>query len=196
MSELGMEIPNWCKILPYNPLVNAFHGTNKDDEDIGERLLSILEEKYPELHAELIASNPFHSPRIGFQNGQGNVGGTKWPSISDIISRLESGESVDQDWENKFLEELNYDYDEEEDEEDESTEDFYRPLNITFLRRLADGDEITGAWSMNREKLISTMEKRIKQIEDINFQFPSVSRLTDWSILIKTNYSYLKKLDF
>ncbi|MBT6873604.1 MAG: hypothetical protein HOA28_00005, partial [Euryarchaeota archaeon] len=62
MSELGMEIPNWCKILPYNPLVNAFHGTNRDDEDIGERLLSILEEKYPELHAELIASNPFHSP--------------------------------------------------------------------------------------------------------------------------------------
>ena len=35
MSELGMEIPNWCKILPYNPLVNAFHGTNRDDEDIG-----------------------------------------------------------------------------------------------------------------------------------------------------------------
>ena len=34
-----MEIPNWCKILPYNPLVNAFHGTNRDDEDIGERLL-------------------------------------------------------------------------------------------------------------------------------------------------------------
>ena len=56
--------------------------------------------------------------------------------------------------------------------------------------------ELTGAWSMNREKLISTMEKRIKQIEDINFQFPSVSRLTDWSILIKTNYSHLKKLGF
>ena len=56
--------------------------------------------------------------------------------------------------------------------------------------------EITGAWSMNREKLISTMEKRIKQIEDINFQFPSVSRLTDWSILIKANYSNLKELGF
>jgi len=36
MSELGMEIPNWCKILPYNPLVNAFHGTNRDDQDIGD----------------------------------------------------------------------------------------------------------------------------------------------------------------
>ena len=198
MSELGMEIPNWCKILPYNPLVNAFHGTNRDDQDIGERLLSILEEKYPELHAELIASNPFHSPRIGFQNGKGNVGGTKWPSISDIISRLESGESVDQDWENKFLEELNYDYDYDEvEEDDESTEDFYRSLNITNLRRWADNDEITGAWSMNREKLISTYATRTKkmdsEIKKLGRVYPRIPRLTDWTILVSTNYSFIKK---
>ncbi|MBT6683895.1 MAG: hypothetical protein HOB55_03420, partial [Euryarchaeota archaeon] len=166
---------------------------------IGERLLSILEEKYPELHAELIASNPFRSPRIGFQNGKGNVGGTKWPCISDITSRLESGESVDQDWENKFLEELNYDYDEEGDDFPyESTEDFYRLLNITFLRRLADGDEITGAWSMNREKLISVYatrtEKMASEIKKLGRVYPTIPRLTDWTILVKTNYSLMKKI--
>ena len=196
MSELGMEIPNWCKILPYNPLVNAFYGTNRDDQDIGERLLSILEEKYPELHAELIASNPFRSPRIGFQNGKGNVGGTKWPSISDIISRLESGESVDQDWENKFLEELIYDYDEEEDDFPyESTEDFYRSLKVTNLRRWADADEITGAWSMNREKLISAWATRTEKMESAYRRqgraYPRVPRLTDWTILVSTNYKFL-----
>ena len=204
MSELGMEIPNWCKILPYNPLVNAFHGTNRDDQDIGERLLSILEEKYPELHAELIASNPFRSPRIGFQNGKGNVGGTKWPSISDIISRLESGESVDQDWENKFLEELNYDYDEEEDEEDEMGIDDYYPLltssqkneYITMLRRLADNDEITGAWSMNREELISARatrdEKMYSEMKKAGETYPRVPRLTDWTILVIENVKFFK----
>ena len=196
MSELGMEIPNWCKILPYNPLVNAFHGTNRDDQDIGERLLSILEEKYPELHAELIASNPFHSPRIGFQNGKGNVGGTKWPSISDIISRLESGESVDQDWENKFLEELNYDYVEEEDEEDVSTEDFYRSLKVTNLRKWADADEITGAWSMNREKLISAWatrtERLIQESKKLGRVHLNTPRLTDWTIFISANINYFK----
>ena len=196
MSELGMEIPNWCKILPYNPLVNAFHGTNRDDEDIGDRLLSILEEKYPDLYTELIASNPFHSPRIGFQNGKGNVGGTKFPSISDIISRLESGESVDQDWENKFLEELNYDYDEVE-EDYESIEDFYRSLNITNLRRWADNDEITGAWSMNPEKLISAYATRTKkmagEIKKLGRVYPRIPRLTDWTILVSTNYSFIKK---
>ena len=194
MSELGMEIPNWCKILPYHPLVNAFHGTNRDDQDIGERLLSILEEKYPELHAELIASNPFHSPRIGFQNGKGNVGGTKWPSISDIISRLESGEPVDQDWENKFLEALNYDYDEVEDD-DESTEDLYRSLNITNLRRWADNDEITGAWSMNREKLISAWatrtEKMASEIKKLGRVYPTIPRLTDWTIFILESVDFL-----
>ena len=197
MSELGMEIPNWCKILPYNPLVNAFHGTNRDDEDIGERLLSTLEEKYPELHAELIASNPFRSPRIGFQNGLGNVGGTKWPSISDIISRLESGESVDQDWENKFLEELIYDYDEDEDDFPyESTEDFYRSLKVTNLRRWADADEITGAWSMNREKLISAWatrtEKMDSEIKKQGRTYPRVPRLTDWTIFVMENVNFLK----
>ena len=153
MNELGMEIPNWCKILPYNPLVNAFHGTNQDDEDIGERLLSILEEKYPELHTELIASNPFHSPLIGFTPGKGHRRGTKFPSIFDIFSRLESGESVNQDWENKLLEhlplsEIIEDSDEIE-ENDESLIDFYRKLPITALRREADHMELTGAWSMN-----------------------------------------------
>ena len=197
MSELGMEIPNWCKILPYNPLVNAFHGTNRDDQDIGERLLSILEEKYPELHAELIASNPFRSPRIGFQNGKGNVGGTKWPSISDIISRLESGESVDQDWENKFLEELIYDYDEEEDDFPyESTEDFYRSLKVTNLRRWADADEITGAWSMNREKLISAWATRTEKMESAYRRqgraYPRVPRLTDWTIFVMENVNFFK----
>ena len=194
MNELGMEIPNWCKILPYNPLVNAFHGTNQDDEDIGEKLLSILEEKYPDLHTELIASNPFHSPLIGFTPGKGHRRGTKFPSIFDIISRLESGESVDQDWENKFLEELNYDYDEVE-EDDENTEDHYRNLSVTFLRRMADNDEITGAWSMNREKLISAYatrtEKMASELKKLGRVYPNTPRLTDWTILVSTNYKFL-----
>ena len=206
MSELGMEIPNWCKILPYNPLVNAFHGTNRDDEDIGERLLSILEEKYPELYTELIASNPFHSPRIGFTPGKGHRRGTKFPSISDIISRIESGESVNQDWENKLLEhlplsEIAEDSDEieendEVEEDDGSLVDHYRNLSVIFLRRMADNDEITGAWSMNREKLISAYatrtEKMNSEIKKLGRVYPTIPRLTDWSIFVMENVNFFK----
>ena len=209
MSELGMEIPNWCKILPYNPLVNAFHGTNRDDQDIGERLLSILEEKYPELHAELIASNPFHSPRIGFTPGKGHRRGTKFPSISDIISRIESGESVNQDWENKLLEHLplskiaedsdEIEENDEVEEDDESLVDHYRNLSVIFLRRMADNDEITGAWSMNREKLISAYatrtEKMDTEIKKLGRVYPTIPRLTDWTIFVMENVIFFK-LDY
>ena len=214
MSELGMEIPNWCKILPYNPLVNAFHGTNRDDQDIGERLLSILEEKYPELHAELIASNPFHSPLIGFTPGKGHRRGTKFPSISEIISRIESGESVNQDWENILLghlplSEIAEDSDEIEDndeveEDDESTEDFYLLLTssqkneyMTNLRIWADNDEITGAWSMNREKLISAWatrtEKMASEMKKLGRVYPTIPRLTDWTIFVMENVNIFKR---
>jgi|SaaInlStandDraft_2_1057019.scaffolds.fasta_scaffold50962_2 hypothetical protein len=214
MSELGMEIPNWCKILPYHPLVNAFHGTNRDDEDIGERLLSILEEKYPELHAELIASNPFHSPLIGFTPGKGHRRGTKFPSISEIISRIESGESVNQDWENILLghlplSEIAEDSDEIEDndeveEDDESTEDFYLLLTssqkneyMTNLRIWADNDEITGAWSMNREKLISAWatrtEKMASEMKKLGRVYPTIPRLTDWTIFVMENVNIFKR---
>jgi hypothetical protein len=206
MSELGMEIPNWCKILPYNPLVNAFHGTNRDDEDIGERLLSILEEKYPELYTELIASNPFHSPRIGFTPGKGHRRGTKFPSISDIISRIESRESVNQDWENKLLEhiplsEIAEDSDEieendEVEEDDGFLVDHYRNLSVIFLRRMADNDEITGAWSMNREKLISAYatrtEKMNSEIKKLGRVYPTIPRLTDWTIFVMENVNFFK----
>ena len=168
MSELGMKIPNWCKILPYRPLVNAFHGTKQDDEDMGERLLSVLEEKYPELHTELIESNPFHSPLIGFTPGKGHRRGTKFPTISEIISRVESVEAVNQDWENKLLEHLSFseiieDSDEIE-ENDGSLIDLYRKLPIMALRREADHSELTGAWSMNREKLISAWATRTEKM--------------------------------
>ena len=196
MSELGMEIPNWCKILPYNPLVNAFHGTNQDDEDIGEKLLSILEEKYPDLHTELIASNPFHSPLIGFTPGKGHRRGTKFPSIFDIISRLESGKSVNQDWENKLLEHLHLsEIIEDSDEIEENVEsliDLYRKLPITALRREADHMELTGAWSMNREKLISALEIRNTEMNNIKCQYPTIPRLTDWTAFIMENVIFFK----
>ena len=206
MSELGMQIPNWCKILPYNPLVNAFHGTNRDDEDIGERLLSILEKKYPELHAELIASNPFHSPLIGLTPGKGHRRGTKFPSISEIISRIESGESVNQDWENILLghlplSEIAEDSDEIEEndeleEDDESLVDHYRNLSVTFLRRMADNDEITGAWSINHEKLISAYatrtEKMDGEIKKLGRVYPTIPRLTDWTIFVISTLDIIK----
>jgi len=197
MSELGMEIPNWCKILPYRPLVNAFHGTNQDDEDMGERLLSVLEEKYPELHTELIASNPFHSPLIGFTPGKGHRRGTKFPSISDIISRFESGESINQDWENKLLghlqlSEIIVDSDEIE-ENNESLIDLYKKLPIMALRREADRMELTSVWSMNREKLISALEIRVREMDKIGFQYPTISRLTDWTIFILENENLLRQ---
>ena len=196
MSELGMEIPNWCKILPYRPLVNVLHGTNQDDEDIGVMLLSILEEKYPELHSELIVSNPFHSPLIGFTPGKGHRRGDKFPSISDIISRLESGKPVNQDWEDKSLEyiqlsEIIEDLDEIE-VNDESLIDLYRELSIKTLRREADNRELKGVWSMNREKLISALEIRDKEINKIKCQYPTIPRLTDWTIFIKENVIFFK----
>jgi len=193
MSELGVGIPNWAKILPYRPLVNAIHGTNQDDQEIGERLLSILEERYPLLHAELIASNPFHSPLIGFTVGKENNGrSTKSPSIFDIISSFESGDCINQNWENKLLGLVDYDLEEIEDD-GEILDDFYRSLSSIILRRYADDMEIIGAWSMNRDKLILTLEARMKQIEEIGFHVPNISRITDWTVLIKTNYSFVKQ---
>lgn len=196
MGRLGMEIPNWCKILPYRPLVNAFNGTNQDDEDIGERLLSILKEKYPELHKELIASNPFHSPLVGFTPGKGHRRGTKFPSISDIISRIESEESVNQDWEDKLLEHMHLSEIAEDSDEivesDESLIDLFRKLPITALRREADHRELTGAWSMNREKLISALEIRLEEMHKIGFQYPTIPRLTDWTIFVNTNIDIIK----
>ena len=195
MNELGMEIPNWCKILPYNPLVNAFHGTNQDDEDIGERLLSILEEKYPELHTELIASNPFHSPLIGFTPGKGHRRGDKFPTISEVISRVESGEPVNQDWENNLLGHLPFSEIVKESDEIEGNDgtliDLYRTLPTMALRREADRLELIGARSMNRERLISALEIRIRERDNIGFQYPTIPRLTDWTIFILESVDFL-----
>ena len=62
-----------------------------------------------------------------------------------------------------------------------------------MLRRYADNMEIIGAWSMNRDKLILTLDARMKQIEEIGFHVPNISRMTDWTVLIKTNYSFVKQ---
>ena len=197
MSELGMEIPNWCKILPYRPLVNAFHGTKQDDKDIGERLLSILEEKYPELYIELIASNPFHSPLIGFTPGKGHRRGDKFPTISELISRVESGKPVNQDWENNLLGHLSFFEIIKESDEIEGNDgtliELYRTLPTMALRREADNLELTGAWSMIREKLISELEIRMRDMEKIGFQYPTIPRLTDWTIFILENKNLLRQ---
>ena len=182
---------------------------NRDDEDIGERLLSILEEKYPELHTELIASNPFNSPLIGLTPGKGHRRGAKFPSISEIISRIESGESVNQDWENILLGHLplseiaeDSDQIEENDEleeDDESLVKHYRNLSVTFLRRMADNDEIIGAWSMNRDKLISAYatrtEKMGSEIKKLGRVYPTIPRVTDWTIFVMENVNFFN-LDY
>ena len=195
MSELGMEIPNWCKILPYRPLVNTFHGTNQDDKDIGERLLSILEEKHPELYTELITSNPFHSPLIGFTPGKGHRRGDKFPTISEVISRVESGEPVNQDWENNLLGHLLFSEIVKESDEIEGNDgtliDLYRTLPTMALRREADRLELIGTRSMNRERLISALEIGIRERDNIGFQYPTIPRLTDWTIFILESVDFL-----
>ena len=56
---------------------------------------------------------------------------------------------------------------------------------------MADNDEVTGAWSMNREKLISAWatktEKMDSEIKKQGRTYPRVPRLTDWTILILAN---------
>jgi hypothetical protein len=207
MGELGLNIPNWTKVLPYRPLVNAIEGANSDDEEIGVRLLSILEDKYPRLHSELINSNPFHSPIIGYTVGKGNTRiDSKWPTLFDIISRVESDMPIDFSWENSFLESSNLSETRSNselelfDDSSESLIDLYKQLSTVSLRREADNREIIGAWSMKREKLISALEARIEKMDNIELQIPSISRMTDWTVLIKTNYSFVKQtfdsLDF
>jgi hypothetical protein len=207
MGELGLNIPNWAKVLPYRPLVNAIEGANSDDEEIGVRLLSILEDKYPRLHSELINSNPFHSPIIGYTVGKGNTRiDSKWPTLFDIISRVESDMPIDFSWENSFLESSNLSETRSNselelfDDSSESLIDLYKQLSTVSLRREADNREIIGAWSMKREKLISALEARIEKMDNIELQIPSISRMTDWTVLIKTNYSFVKQtfdsLDF
>ena len=68
-------------------------------------------------------------------------------------------------------------------------------MKVTNLRRWADADEITGAWSMNREKLISAWatrtEKMHSEIKKLGRVYPTIPRLTDWTILVSTNYKFL-----
>tara|TARA_B100001173_G_scaffold202506_1_gene174642 strand:+ start:278 stop:490 length:213 start_codon:yes stop_codon:yes gene_type:complete len=70
-------------------------------------------------------------------------------------------------------------------------------LNITNLRRWADNDEITGAWSMNREKLISAWatrtEKMNSEIKKQGRTYPRVPRLTDWTIFVMENVNIFKR---
>jgi len=50
---------------------------------------------------------------------------------------------------------------------------------------------------MNREKLISAWatrtEKMDSEIKKQGRAYPRVPRLTDWTILVSTNYSFMKK---
>ena len=68
-------------------------------------------------------------------------------------------------------------------------------MNITNLRRWADNDEITGAWSMNREKLISAWatrtEKMASEIKKLGRVYPTIPRLTDWTIFILESVDFL-----
>ena len=62
---------------------------------------------------------------------------------------------------------------------------------------MADNDEVTSAWSMDREKLISAYairtDKYCSEIKKLGRVYPNTPRLTDWTILVKTNYSLMKK---
>ena len=72
-------------------------------------------------------------------------------------------------------------------------------MNITNLRRWADNDEITGAWSMNPEKLISAYATRTKkmagEIKKLGRVYPTIPRLTDWTIFVMENVNFFK-LDY
>ena len=70
--------------------------------------------------------------------------------------------------------------------------DLYRKLPITALRREADHRELTGARSMNREKLISALEIRLEEMDKIGFQYPTIPRLTDWTIFVMENVNFFK----
>ena len=69
-------------------------------------------------------------------------------------------------------------------------------MKVTNLRRWADADEITGAWSMNREKLISAWATRTEKMESAYRRqggaYPRVPRLTDWTIFIMENVNFFK----
>ena len=58
-------------------------------------------------------------------------------------------------------------------------------------------DEITGAWSMNREKLISAWatktEKMDSEIKKQGRTYPRVPRLTDWTIFVMENVNIFKR---
>ena len=66
--------------------------------------------------------------------------------------------------------------------------------HLTFLRRMADSNEITGAWSMNREELISAQATRDeKMYSAMKLEpYPRVPRLTDWTILVIENVKFFK----
>ena len=63
-------------------------------------------------------------------------------------------------------------------------------MSTKALRRAADNSELTGAWSMNREKLISALVVRDEEMEKNGFQYPTTPRLTDWTIFIITNLDF------
>ena len=205
MSELGIKIPNWTKILPYSPMVNAMVGINENDRIIGERLLSDIEDRFPHLYSDLIQSNPFSSP-LGSDQGWHTVGkgyhDHKFPSIFDIVTRIESGKPVDCAWEDSLIGSDNGGMDSsiDHDLEEYPREQYSLSDKLSALRQLAEIYEIPDAYSKNRGQLLSSLKEREDLIASIDPQNrrdlerpPRVSRLTDWTMFVKTNYPSMKK---
>ncbi len=201
MSELGINIPNWTKTLPYSPMVNAMDGMNEDDRLIGERLLSVIEDKFPRIYSDLIHSNPFSSP-LGSDQGWHTVGKgyheSKLPTVFEIVTRIGCGESVDHTWEDSLIGLKNEDLDSFRDPGQEAYP--WEQCQLSTLRQVAEIYEIPGSYSKNQEQLLSSLKEREDLIASIDprtrhdlERSPRVARLTDWTIFVKTNYSAIKK---
>lgn len=197
MHELNLEIPNWTKILPYTPLVNAINGMNPDDEAIGKNLLSILKNENPEIYLEIIESNPFKSPLIGYTVGLGNIKFTIIPTMSEITSSLESNIAIDPLWEKKYISGYIFSDDITEYDLEVVNDDLielYAKLNLESLRREADNLEINNAFTMDRSELLKVLEINLNKRKNI-FSIPKISRLSDWTLFAK-NLSPNEKKDF
>ena len=65
------------------------------------------------------------------------------------------------------------------------------PFRSYPIARVADRLELIGTRSMNRERLISALEIGIRERDNIGFQYPTIPRLTDWTIFILESVDFL-----
>ena len=123
-----------------------------------------------------------------------------WESISACIKFNEEEDKYYCDTE---VTESSEEEDEEDEEDGEDEEDktaigavYQSSEHLTFLRRMADTYEITGAWSMNREELESAWatrnERMDSEMKNPGGAYPRVPRLTDWTILVIENVNFFK----